>query len=161
VETLFGEKGGAVIKALRNNMPNHLKDKAAWIAEHVILFHQPWLEATINARDMMTHCKDGGFRFEAFVVTKVEKDDGHYIHVPQVEEGMTIREIIEVTWINLLSLVEDFTGNFLGMRVKPEFVIFHGPPSEPNSIHSPWNGMTRENFERLRQMHPDIKKVSN
>ncbi len=154
----FGEKGGAVVKALRNNIPDQWKEKGAWMIETVINPHRPWLEASIYARDMINHCKDGGFRFEAFIVGKFIKDGEEYIHVPQMEDGMTIRTIIEITWLNLLSLVEDFTASFLGFRIRHEFVIFHGK-SEPDSVSSPWNAMTRENFELMRQRDPSIRKV--
>ncbi len=71
---------------------------------------------------MMNHCLDGGFEFEAFIVCKTTKDGQEYVHVPQMEDHLTVHNIMEITWINLLSLIEDFTAGFLAFRIKSEFV---------------------------------------
>jgi hypothetical protein len=37
--------------------------------------------------------------------------------------NLSVDKIMEITWPNLLSLIEDFTGRFLAFRCKPEFVL--------------------------------------
>ena len=63
---LFGKRGKTVVAALRNNMPDEWKEKANWLADTLVVGHLEWLEASIRGRDMMNHCLDGGFEFEAF-----------------------------------------------------------------------------------------------
>jgi len=155
---LFGKRGKTVIAALRNNMSDDWKEKANWLADSLISGHLGWLEATIRARDMMNHCLDGGFQFESFIVCKVGNDSDEYIHVPQLTDDLTIHNIIEITWINLLSLVEDFTVGFLAFRMKPEFVLSRNIP-QPYSPESPWNVMRRSDFEKVKANNPDIRKI--
>jgi hypothetical protein len=140
---LFGKRGKTVIAAL---------------ADSLISGHLGWLEATIQARDMMNHCLDGGFQFESFIVCKVSNNGDEYIHVPQLTDDMTIHNIIEITWINLLSLVEDFTAGFLAFRMKQEFVLSRNIP-QPYSPESPWNAMRRSDFEKVKANNPDIRKI--
>jgi hypothetical protein len=154
---LFGKRGKTVLAALRKNMPDEWKVKANWLADTLLAVHLEWLEASIQGRDMMNHCLDGGIEFEAFIVCKTTKDGEEYIHVPQMEDHLTIHNIMEITWINLFSLIEDFTAGFLAFRIKPEFVLSRYIP-QPYSPESPWNAMRRENFEKVKQ-NPDVQKL--
>ena len=157
----FGKRGRTVIAALKNNMPDEWNEKATWLADTLIAAHLPWLEAKINARDMMNHCLDGGFQFEAFIVCKVKKDGEEYIHIPQMEDGYTIHNInniIEITWINLVSLIEDFTAAFVGFRLGPEYVLVRNIP-QPYSTESPWNVLRHKNFEHWKENNPSLKKI--
>jgi hypothetical protein len=72
----FGDKGGAVIKALKNNVPKKWEKQSAMIAEIVLEEHRPWLEMAIAARDKINHFKDGGLDYEGFLVAKTRLMEG-------------------------------------------------------------------------------------
>jgi hypothetical protein len=157
---LFGKRGKMVIAALKNNVPDEWKERTNWLADTLVAVHLPWLEATINARDMINHCLDGGFRFEAFIVCKIKKGGDEYIHIPQMQDDFTIHNIIEITWINLLSVVEDFTAGILALRLRAGYVLQRNRPTA-YSIESPWNALRKEDFERWKQDNRGVKKFRN
>jgi hypothetical protein len=154
----FHKRGKAVIDALHNNLPDEWKEKATWLADKIIAPHLPWLEASIQGRDMMNHCLDGGFKFEAFIVCKTGKGEAEYIHIPQLEDNMTVHNLMEITWINLISLVEDFTAGCLAFRLKTDFVLMRNLPT-PYSAESPWNAVHRKNFDQWKSNNPAVKKI--
>ena len=92
-----------------------------------------------------------------FIVCKTTKDGQEYVHVPQMEDHLTVHNIMEITWINLLSLIEDFTAGFSAFRIKSEFVCRGIFPSLTRPS-SPWNAMRRQNFEKVKQ-NPSVRKL--
>jgi hypothetical protein len=154
----FTKKGQAVINAL-HSIPNEWKGKMTWLADTVIPAHMAWLEATIKGRDMVNHCLEGGFQFEAFIVCKVIQDDKEYIHTPRFEDGMTIRTMMDITWKNLFSLVEDFTGSFLGLRLKEGYILSRGQMNDHTSLESPWSAMKQMDYDLLKFRDAFLKGI--
>jgi hypothetical protein len=145
----FTGKGEGVLNALDRNVPKRYADKVRLIKEMVIKKHLAWLEATITARDRINHFLDGGVDFRAFLVIKVIKDEKERIHVPQFPDGMTAREMMEVTFLNLLMLVEDFIAGFLLFRLPPKYSMFHVPSDPRKSVKSPWIVIAAEEEEKF------------
>lgn len=132
----FGDKGGAVIKAMKANIPKKWAGQSAMIQQWIIEEHRPWLEMAIEARDKMTHFKDGGLDPRAFLVIKRVVDGQDRIEVPRWVEELTARDYLEHTWFNLFAFTEQFTAGFLIMRLKPGLGFVHVPqPKE--GIESP------------------------
>jgi hypothetical protein len=155
----FKKDGHGVINALHGSIPDKWKGTMTWLADTVILAHMPWLEATINGRDMVNHCLEGGVQFEAFIVCKVIQDGKERIHTPRFEDGVTIRTMMDITWKNLFSLVEDFTGSFLGLRLKEGYVLSRGEMNDHTSLESPWNAMKQMDYERLKFRDAFLKSI--
>jgi hypothetical protein len=132
----FGDKGGAVIKALKNNVPRKWARHAAMIEEIVFEEHRPWLEMAIASRDRSNHFKDGGVESDVFLIAKTTIDGKEKIVVPMWFDNLTVREYMQHTWHNLMSFVEQFTVGFLVMRFKEGFGFVH-IPKPPGSIASP------------------------
>jgi hypothetical protein len=123
----FGDKGGSVVKALRNNVPKKWKNQASVVEEMVFPEYQHWLEMVIASRDRTNHFKDGGVEAEVFLVAKATIDGEERIVVPMWFENLTVREYMGHAWHNLMGFVEQFTIGFLAMRFKPGFGFIHTP----------------------------------
>ena|SRR2546423_1238563 len=131
----FGDKGGAVIKALKNNVPKKWKMQASMI-EEIFGEHRQWLEMAIASRDRSNHFKDGGVEAEVFLIAKTMIDGKEKVVVPMWFDNLTVREYMQHTWHNLMSLVEQFTVGFLAMRFKTGIGFIHIPKPE-GSVASP------------------------
>lgn len=132
----FGDKGGVVIKALKNNVPKKWERQAAMIEEFVFQDHQQWLEMAITSRDKSNHFKDGGMNAEVFLIAKTTVDGKEKVVVPMWFDNLSVKDYMQHTWHNLMSLVEQFTVGFLAMRFKPSIGLIHIPKPE-GSIASP------------------------
>lgn len=67
----FGEKGQAVVKALKNNTPRRFKKAAEAIDEMLFKEHGDWLQSFIDLRDRVNHFIAGGVRYENFGVHRL------------------------------------------------------------------------------------------
>ncbi|HXG67551.1 MAG TPA: hypothetical protein VNO70_20785 [Blastocatellia bacterium] len=132
----FGDKGAAVVKALKNNVPKKWERQANMIIEIVFEKHRPWLEMAIAARDKINHFKDGGLDYEGFLVAKTTVNGEEKVIVPMWTDSLSVREYMQNTWHNLISLVEQFTIGFLCMRFKPDFGFVYIPKPH-DSVASP------------------------
>jgi hypothetical protein len=132
----FGNKGGTVLKALRNNVPKKWANQAKVIEEMVFPEYQPWLEMVITSRDRTNHFKDEGVEAEVFLVAKTTVDGEERIVVPMWFDNLTVREYIGHAWHNLMGFVEQFTIGFLAMRFKEGFGFIH-TPRPAGSVISP------------------------
>lgn len=145
----FGDKGGAVIKALKNNIPRKHRHQAELLERSLFTKHRPWLEMAITARDKVIHNLDGGLEFESFVVAKQLIDDEERIVVPMWMDDMSARQYMEYTFYNLFALVEQFIGGLLGMRLQ-EGLGFAHVPTDIKGIVSPLMIVPAEALEALR-----------
>lgn len=132
----FGDKGQAVVKALKNNIPNKWSNQATLIEQMVLKEHRPWLEMAIASRDKTNHFKDGGVDTEVFLVAKMTIEGEEKIVVPMWFDNLTVREYLQHTWYNLMSFVEQFTIGFLAMRFKSGLGFVH-IPKPAGSLESP------------------------
>lgn len=123
----FGNKGGTVLKALRNNVPKKWVNQAKVIEEMVFPKYQPWLDMVIASRDRTNHFKDGGVEAEVFLVAKTTVNGEERIVVPMWFDNLTVREYIGHAWHNLMGFVEQFTIAFLAMRFKEGYGFVHTP----------------------------------
>ena len=82
----FGDKGRAVQKAVKNNIPQKWQDKAVLVTD-LLAKYEPWIEMAVTARDKINHGKDGGLDFEAFVVAKSVVDGSEQVIVPMWTDG--------------------------------------------------------------------------
>lgn len=123
----FGDKGGMVIKALKNNVPKKWEKQAAMIEEMVFGEQGKWLEMAIASRDRSNHLKDGGVDAEVFLVAKTTVDGKEKVVVPMWLDNLTVREYMHHTWHNLMAFTEQFTVGFLVMRFKEGFGFVHIP----------------------------------
>jgi hypothetical protein len=130
----FGDKGEDVLTALKNNLPRKHKPMVESFESNIFDKHRSWLQAAIGARDRVNHCMEGGLPAEAFCVAKV---DGK-IQVPMVTQDMSAAQMMEMFWLNLIALVEDFLALFLSFKLQSPFAIFHGsvPPDSPQSPYT-------------------------
>jgi hypothetical protein len=145
----FGEKGGAVRKALRRNLPKKFASSAKMIEEQALDMHREWLESIIEARDRLAHFLEGGASFEAMLVIKMMKDGKAVVHVPLWDKETTMRRVMESTFHNLLKLVEDFTAGFLTLRLRDGINLVH-IPVEIFSVESPWKALTPEQMSKVK-----------
>jgi hypothetical protein len=132
----FGDKGSAVEKAVRNNFPAAWKDNGEFVLR-ALEKYRPWLEMAIAARDKINHGKDGGIDFEAFVVSKTNRNGRDEIVVPMWTDDLSLREYMKSCWHNLLGFAEQFTMSFLSVRLK-EGIGFVYLPKAPDSPDSPF-----------------------
>ena len=95
-----------------------------------------WLEATIDARDRITHYQRGGIPVEAFEVVVVGDD----VRLPEWAPGQTIEQFMEVIWSALVRYVEDFLALFLALRLKPG-TVFALKSVEGLTPETPWLAM--------------------
>lgn len=121
----FGDKGGAVVKALKNNIPRKWEKQATMVREYIVVEHRPWLEVAITSRDRTNHNKDGGVDYKAFLIAKTVVDGVEKVVVPIFHDHFTVSEYMTTTWFNLFTFVEQFTGGFLLMRLKPGLSYMH------------------------------------
>ncbi len=121
----FGDKGGAVIKAMKNNLPKKWEKHGIIVKDWLLVDHRPWLEMAIDARDKLNHYKDGGLDDKAFLVAKTTVNGKTQVIVPHWVENLTIREYLNNVWFNLFTLVEQFTVGFLVMRFKEGIGFVH------------------------------------
>lgn len=121
----FGDKGGAIIKALNNNLPKKWKEHSVIVKDWLLVDHRPWLEIAISARDKLNHYQDGGLDDKAFLVAKTTVNGEEKVIVPHWIEDMTVRDYMYHTWYNLFTLVEQFTIGFLVMRFKEGIGFIH------------------------------------
>lgn len=154
----FGDKGQKVLRALERNLPRDLQVHAEGLRDLVLSKHLPWLEWAISLRDSLNHLIEDDFAFEAFAVGWEERDGVWRIHVPQVERDVTAAEAMTQLWNNLIVLVEDFIAGFLGMRMKPGYVLFHGPASP--GVDSPWQITTKEEMDRVLALVRELSQNS-
>jgi len=145
----FGEKGGAVRKALKRNLPTKFASSAKLIEEQALDMHRGWLEMIIEARDRLVHFLEGGASFEAMLVIKMMKEGKEVVHVPLWDENTTMRHVMEVTFHNLLKMVEDFTAGFLTLRIREGINLVH-IPVKTFSVESPWKAVTPEQMSRIK-----------
>jgi hypothetical protein len=139
----FGDKGGSVLKALRNNVPKKWAKQAAVLEEMVFPQYQQWLEMVIASRDRTNHFKDGGVEMEVFLVAKTTVEGEEKIVVPMWFDNLTVREYIGHAWHNLMGFVEQFTIGFLAMRFKEGFGFIH-TPRPGGSVISPISVLPEE-----------------
>jgi hypothetical protein len=145
----FGKSGKAVLQALDRNVPAEHKMGAAHIARQIREHHLPWLDAVVRARDRMNHLLDGDVSFEVFSI--VHDRNSGVTHVPKWSADATAIEFMEITWANLLRLVEDFVGLILGLRKSPGLVFFHGPVEQPH--RSPWLVLRENQVEEFMKQN--------
>lgn len=107
--TTFGDKGNKVVTQLRRNVARELKPLAERLAQYVEKNHE-WLGFAISVRDRMNHYKDGGLSLDAFMVYAQAKDGAVEVSTPRLQRDQTVRELLEVLYINLFDFVEHFLG---------------------------------------------------
>lgn len=146
--TTFGKKGDTVIKALKGSLPEKYADKAKLIEEKVVQKHLDWLADTINARDMINHYLHGGLDIKGFMVMKIIENGNEKIHVPMRTDDLTLRAYMEIAWVNLFKLTEDFIISFLALRLQVKYSLLH-TLSDHTSVKSPWKIMPTQNYEAL------------
>lgn len=132
----FGNKGGTVLKALRNNVPRKWAKQARVLEEMVFPEYQNWLDMVIASRDRTNHYKDGGVEVEVFLVAKTTVEGKERIVVPMWFDNLTVREYMRHAWHNLMGFVEQFTISFLAMRFNEGFGFIHTPRTA-GSVISP------------------------
>jgi hypothetical protein len=143
----FGGKGKDVIRALQNNVPKEHKA----MANFAILFinqSSPWVEKTIEARDKINHFIDGGINFEYFTVLAFNNDGKDILQIPMWSNEQSIRNFMEVTWVNLFRLCEDFVGSLIGFKIKSGYAFFHGAGGI-DTAQSPWHITTKDKMHEM------------
>lgn len=141
----FGAKGKDVIKALQNNVPKEHKE----MAKITILFitqSKLWIENTIEARDKINHFIDGGINFEHFNVIALHDGEKEMLKLPMWSNEQSIRAFMEVVWMNLFRLCEDFVGSVIAFKVRPGYAFFHGT-GDIDTAQSPWRVTTKDKMQ--------------
>lgn len=144
----FGKGGKTVIKALKESLPTKYAAKAKLIEETVVQKHLDWLADTIKSRDMINHYLHGGLDIKGFMVVKSVEGGKEKIHVPMRTEDLTVRSYMEIAWVNLFKLTEDFIISFLALRLTEDYALLH-TLTDHASTKSPWKAMTAANYENL------------
>lgn len=153
----FGDKGKAILKALRNNLPQKWRNQAKIIEEMVFPEYQTWLEMVIASRDRTNHFKDGGVDAQVFLVAKTTINNEEKIVVPMWFDNLTVREYMRHAWHNLMGFVEQFTIGFLAMRFKPGFGFIHTPRPE-GSVISPISVLPEEAIDPAMKVMTLLQK---
>ncbi len=141
----FGAKGQDVIHVLKNNLPQKYKHFSKLLI-NIIANNNDWLNSTIEARDKINHFLDGGINYEDFAVYSLIDNKKVVLHRPMWSQEQSVMAFMDVGWINLFALCENFTCSSLGFRLKSNFSLFHGEENT-NSNHSPWIVTTKELME--------------
>jgi hypothetical protein len=123
----FGDKGQAILKALKNNVPKKWSKQVTMLEEVVLDQHRPWIELAIASRDRSNHFKDGGADAEVFIVAKMTIEGEEKIVVPMWFDNLTVRVYLQQTWHNLMGFVQQFTIGFLAMGFKEGLGYVHIP----------------------------------
>lgn len=144
----FHEKGQQVSKALSNNVPKSHRPRALSIKKELDR-HEPWLTGIINMRDRFNHLKEGGFDIDRLKVYRQAVNGETKLQVPMWDEALTVRRVLETSWISLLQFTEDFIALFLSFRIVPELGMIH-EIVDHQSNESPWQVATSEEVERKR-----------
>ncbi|MDQ1523887.1 MAG: hypothetical protein QOE47_1811 [Pyrinomonadaceae bacterium] len=155
----FGDKGGAVIKALKNNVPKKWAKQAAMIEEMVFGEQGKWIEMAVASRDRSNHFKDGGVDAEVFLVAKTTVDGKEKVVVPMWLDNLTVRDYLWHTWHNLVAFTEQFTIGFLVMRFKEGFGFAH-IPKPAGSLASPIVVLPDNAIDSVLQVMHVIQKKS-
>ncbi len=155
----FGDKGGSVIKALKNNLPKKWENQSIIIKDWLLVDHRPWLEVAITARDKINHYQDGGLDDRAFLVAKTTVNGEEKVIVPMWQDGFTMREYMRHTWYNLVTLVEQFTVGFLSMRFKEGIGYVH-TIVPPESVMSPFIVAPDDAVEKIFTIAHMLRKNS-
>jgi len=134
----FGDRGEGFLKTLRGCAPEKYGPGIAVIERHLFGENQKkWLDATIEARDKITHYQRGGVPPEAFAVFVDTNGD---VHLPEWATGQTVERFMEVVWPALVFYVEDFLALFLALRLRPG-TVFVRKNFDPLTLESPWLAM--------------------
>lgn len=143
----FGDKGEKVLKAIRGSLNARDRRMALGFMNHILGTNGQWLKVVIDARDRVNHFQDGGISFETFLVRKIRRNGVEGVVVPMWTPQEQIHDSLNFTWGRLVSLVEDFVGGFLGLRLKPGLALFHNavPDGVPNSC---WQVVPEEFMKR-------------
>ncbi len=138
----FASNGKDVIKALRRSVP---KEKLGCTNNAVFYIkrNQPWIAATVEARDKINHFVSGGIDFKFFSVFPREEGGKRTVRVPMWSPDQTVRQFMEAIWENLFRLCEDLVAAFLFFRIHIGLVLFHGD-SPIGSPQSPWVVTTQD-----------------
>ena len=151
----FGDSGGAVIKAIRGNLPEKWKSHGEAIETVILNKHRPWLDIAIEARNRLNHFQDGGLDYRALLVFKRLDGADEHIVVPIWGDDITVRKYIEQTWYHLFMLIEEFSIGFLSMRFKPGLTFLYNlnwiQQMQSPIMVAPENGV-RVAYDVLRQI---------
>ncbi|MFY9608782.1 MAG: hypothetical protein WAU45_09240, partial [Blastocatellia bacterium] len=147
----FHKKGQQVSRALLNNVPKSHRPRALSVKEELER-HKPWLTDIINMRDASNHFINDGFKMDRLRVYQQAADGETKLHVPMWDETLTVRRVLETSWISLLQFTEDFIALFLSFRIVPELGMIH-EIVDHQSNESPWQVATSEEVEKKRSEH--------
>ena len=108
--TTFGDNGNKIRTQLTRNVGGINKRPAAQLADFIEK-HQEWLKGVIDLRDRMNHYKSGGISTHNFTVFVHKKKDGsEVLYTPKLTEELTVRDMMEHQYQNLVDFVEHFMG---------------------------------------------------
>jgi hypothetical protein len=131
----FGDKGDAIVRSLRNNVPDDRKDRAA---ELICLIEgdQEWLRRMIALRDTVGHFRvlsSSGLRSQR-VGERV------FVGEPVDENRIEFSKTLGVLYFNLLTFCEDFLALTLnlampqGLTVQTVAASDRSDPSKPKYV---------------------------
>jgi hypothetical protein len=143
----FGERGEAVFKAVKGCLSAKDRSRMVPYMYKVLEMHRPWLKEVIDARDRTNHFLDGGIPYEQFLVRKIRRKGVEGVCVPMWSDSQQLRSAMEAIWVRLVSLVEDFVGGFIGLRLRDGFALFHAavPDGVPQTC---WRVVPSEVMDR-------------
>jgi hypothetical protein len=121
----FGDKGDAVVRLLRNNVPDDRKARAAGLIR-LIDGDQQWLRRTIALRDSIGHFRvlpSSGLRSQRV-------GDKVFVGEPVDENGTEFSKIVMVLYFNLLTFCEDFLALTLNLAMPPGRSVQTVAPSD-------------------------------
>ncbi len=99
----YGENGGKLIKALKNNTPLEDKDKMANIIQIVELF-KPYSESIIGLRTTTQHYKNIQM---TPLIAEIGQNGEIIISVPKLSDKQTAREFSEIVYHNIFVFIRD------------------------------------------------------
>ncbi len=118
--TTFGDYGNKIRTQLTRNVGGKNKKPAAQLGEFIEK-NQDWLKGVIDLRDRMNHYKSGGISPNNFTVFVQKKKDGSEIlYTPKLVEDLTVRDMMEYQYQNLV----DFVEHFMGIAMLPKLSKF-------------------------------------
>ena len=114
----FGDKGDAVVRSLRNNVPADRKDRASELIR-LIEGDQEWLRRMIALRDTIGHFRalpSSGLRSQRVGVQV-------FVGEPVDENGIAFSKSVAVLYFNLLTFCEDFVALTLNLAMPPGLTV--------------------------------------
>lgn len=111
----YGKGGDAIVKALRNNVPEEFKPKVQTLIE-LVESDKEWINAFKKYRD------DQHYGNLGISVIRVDKD-GNY-ELPRMPDGGLVQDYIGILYENLFSFVMDFMASAIHSRMPGEALTF-------------------------------------